>query len=381
MPFFVRRFRNVVVFAVLGGVTGCGLLPMSRSQAPMDPQAEAAQQRVRQHLDLIDGAHVDQSRTSASRAVAEAPVDIIWSDPGFLTDRNRHRPDNPVRPRPAIQPPVAFPAPAAVSPTQTAQASAVDPVASMNRDQLLSLLADRIQQSNDPAMTKALTMAVLSLADPQRRLDENRLVGLTSSQRQQVKRYHALVVELGGQLAVGQAELNVDEVITKLDDLFGRPIEISTFALCRRVDAFGLYHEIDRDHNQPQPPYLTYVSQSRGVGVYLEVDHFQSALEADQHYTVRLSQELKLYTQDGLAVWSVPPTEVVDRSRNRRRDFFTTQVIQLPDDLPPGKYLLKVRVTDRASSSLAEATVPLHHVIERPIATAPPRKPLLSSRP
>jgi len=356
-----------------------------------------AQQRVREYLMQVEGASgAAPAATTASAAdrrqlpghATGAPPQIIWSDAAYLAQRER--PDNPVPPRPRLepvrpvradpasaetvtQPPVAKAA-ADTAPADKPPADNVAALDTLSRQKLLSLLADRVQQGDDPAMSKALTMAMLSLADPTRRLDPQLLEGLTPSQGRLVHQYHQLVVALGLELANGGGDIDVDAVTGRLDAMFGRPLEIKAFKLCRRVDAFGLYDEVERDHTLDEKPYLTYAGKANGIGLYIELDHFKSTLE-DEFYVVRLSQELTLYTHDGVNAWSVPATEGVDRSRNRRRDFFTTQVIQLPAELPPGKYLLKVRVTDRASNTLAEATAPIHHIVRRPLVRQTPPGP------
>jgi hypothetical protein len=75
-----------------------------------------------------------------------------------------------------------------------------------------------------------------------------------------------------------------------------------------------------------------------------------------------------LYTDDahGLAVWRQPQVQIVDQSRNRRRDFFVVQVIRLPGRLNVGKYRLKVTVDDVHSNTRAEMSLPIQIVAEDP---------------
>ena len=57
--------------------------------------------------------------------------------------------------------------------------------------------------------------------------------------------------------------------------------------------------------------------------------------------------------------------QIVDRSRNRRRDFFEVQLIKLPPQLSVGKYWLKVRVTDLHGNYIDETSLPIKIVADQ----------------
>ena len=85
---------------------------------------------------------------------------------------------------------------------------------------------------------------------------------------------------------------------------------------------------------------------------------------------VRLTQELILYKEsDGLAVWRHEPTQIVDVSRNRRRDFYVVQMITLPARLSEGRYRLKVRLTDQHGDSVDETTLRVQIVADSGLLT------------
>jgi hypothetical protein len=236
----------------------------------------------------------------------------------------------------------------------------------MSEEQLLELLADRIATSDEPILAKAMKLAAIDgLTDPDKPLDEAILKQLSKTQRERVTKYHRMVIDLGRMRAVGA--LVPDEVNDRINDHLGKPIEIADLALCRRVEGFGLYEEIDRNRSEKEKTYVLYASQSRRFGIYMQLNHFKSILEADNLLTVRLSQTVTLYTEDGLPVWKHRPAEVVDKSRTERRDFYTTQIVELPRDVGVGKYLLKVSVTDDANDTIAEHTVPIHIVADRSV--------------
>ena len=105
--------------------------------------------------------------------------------------------------------------------------------------------------------------------------------------------------------------------------------------------------------------------------VYLEIDRFATASppsEGDRH-EVRLEQELTLLDRrDGQAVWRSGEVEVVDVSRNVRRDFYTVQLIRLPATLTTGRYTLKARVTDTHGGTVDEVNLPIELVTAEAVA-------------
>ena len=134
-------------------------------------------------------------------------------------------------------------------------------------------------------------------------------------------------------------------------------LRIRRAELCVKVSGYGIY--------TPFASHTFLAGREHPVIVYAELDNFRAEPEADGLYTVRLTQEIVVYNEaDGLAVWKVKPTEIVDRSRNRRRDFFVVQIAQLPDRLSVGKYILSLTVTDLHGQALDEAKIPIQIVAD-----------------
>lgn len=133
------------------------------------------------------------------------------------------------------------------------------------------------------------------------------------------------------------------------------PLEITTATLCSRVEGFGNY----------TPMSATWLAgRAHRTIVYAEVDHFASRLvrtpSGGETFEVRLTQELQLYHDaDGLLAWRMPPQDVRDTSRNRRRDFFVVQMIDLPSSLSVGRYQLKVTLRDEATRQTSETVLPI----------------------
>ncbi|HYO08120.1 MAG TPA: hypothetical protein VER17_04045 [Tepidisphaeraceae bacterium] len=146
--------------------------------------------------------------------------------------------------------------------------------------------------------------------------------------------------------------------IEPLADLSSRlkatyPMSIPTLALCRSVTQFGVYDPFD-------PPRFT-AGKETPVIIYCELDNFLSRPASDGRWETRLSYEAVLYTDGdaGVSVISKKPTRIVDRCRNRRRDFFLADRMTLPGTLPVGRYLLKVTVIDQTANHVAERTLPI----------------------
>ena len=131
------------------------------------------------------------------------------------------------------------------------------------------------------------------------------------------------------------------------------PLSLPTLALCREVTQFGVYDAFE-------PPRFT-AGKATPVVVYCEVDHFRSQVAADDRWETRLTYEAVLYSdgESGVAVVSKKPTQIVDRCRNKRRDFFLADRMTIPANLPVGKYVLKVTVIDQIANLVAEKTVPV----------------------
>jgi hypothetical protein len=129
-------------------------------------------------------------------------------------------------------------------------------------------------------------------------------------------------------------------------------LNIPTLALCTKVEAFGTYEPID-------PPRFIVGKENLAI-IYCEVENFSSTPSNGQKtWETHLTQEAVLYTESGMQVWIDKAGTIVDRSRNRRHDFFIAKKIKLPQNLTIGRYLLKVTVEDEQAKRIAEQTIPV----------------------
>lgn len=219
-------------------------------------------------------------------------------------------------------------------------------------------MVKELRQRDDPALNRALAAAAVSIADPQRRLDESFLANLGPRQRQTVERYHRMLIEVYDQITTGSQRLDGRTLAERIDAVLGPlPVQIQAIELCRRVRGFGVYEPFDN---------TTFLSgREHKMIVYLEVDHFTPVEASTGEFEVKLTQEVELYDKDGLMVWRHDPVKIVDRSRNQRRDFFTVQMIALPARLTVGTFHLKVRLADENGQSRTERTIDLDIVADQ----------------
>ncbi|MBN1512224.1 MAG: hypothetical protein JXB13_09440 [Phycisphaerae bacterium] len=148
----------------------------------------------------------------------------------------------------------------------------------------------------------------------------------------------------------GPASDRALDAIQRLRNHFTRDAEllIPDVALCTRVSTFGVYDEMD--------PSALVPFRANPVIVYCELRNFHSERTAEDLYRVTLSSRLEVLTADGRSVWTHEEPQIVDRSRQRREDFFLAQRVSLPAELGPGDYVLKVMIEDTTASKATEAT-------------------------
>ena len=134
-------------------------------------------------------------------------------------------------------------------------------------------------------------------------------------------------------------------------------LNIPTLSLCTKVDGFGVYEPIE--------PARFIAGREHQAIVYCEVENFASNPLADRkEFETKLSQEASLFTENGMLVWADKAGTVIDKSRNRRHDFFIVKKIKLPSTLTIGRYLLKVSVEDLQAHRVAEQNLSIEVVAQ-----------------
>jgi len=231
--------------------------------------------------------------------------------------------------------------------------------ATLDRAQLIDALLVRVRRGPGTALQKALDEALLTAADPGRPIDPDVMSPLDDAQREQVAQFQSVIQLFRHQLTSEESRMDRRTVEIALDDLFGSlPLTIRTAELCRRVEGFGVY--------EPFESRTFMAGRDNKMIIYLELENFSPVEIGNGQHEVRLSQEVALYTDwDGQKVWRHETQQIVDRSRNQRRDFFVVQMITLPARLNVGKYILKVDVTDQHGGSVDGVPIEINLVADQ----------------
>ncbi len=154
----------------------------------------------------------------------------------------------------------------------------------------------------------------------------------------QIRALMAARVVTGRDPAIGANQLlepieNLHNIIRARADL-----QVSRVALCRAVDAFGLYDPID--------PAEFPAGRTVDVLLYIEVDNYRSDKMPSGFYRTLLTVRPSLLNKAGDELWNAKYENIEDLSRRQRRDFFLTIPEKIPASLSPGEYVLKVEVED-----------------------------------
>ena len=186
---------------------------------------------------------------------------------------------------------------------------------------------------------------------------------LTPAEAQTLAQWRDLLRRMGADLAKGADGSAVARAVRDAADSMSgqQTISVSTVALCSRVEGFGRYTTL--------PSSSLLAGRKHRAIVYTEVDHFGSrpaaGPEGEAGFSVDLTQDISLFHDaDGVLAWRRPEQDISDFSRNRRRDFFVVQMIDLPETLSIGAYRLKITMRDRSTNAVAEAIVPIEVVAD-----------------
>jgi hypothetical protein len=213
---------------------------------------------------------------------------------------------------------------------------------------------------SDMPLRQLLAISSMSIIDPQRKLEPDALPDLSDRERELLSSLQDFFITLGENLdGSTDADAVIDEAVTALrQSLVTEPqLEIKTAALCSRVGGFGDFDELTRRS------FLAHAEEA--FALYLELGNFTSEVNQKDEWITELSLQLVIYAdRDGIPVWRQDWQPAVDRSKNKRSDFFIAQRLMLPKALSVGKYDLKIRVRDDKSGAIAETGVAFEMVAD-----------------
>jgi len=375
-----RCGTTAIVFAALAMTSGCRTAPEAADEPTASGDAATEQTAVDRRADQ----YADRIEANMRRSDSEVQWrPTLAGAKGSAADRESPaaRPPESIRRTGDATGPAATTAPAEVpaagesqpappAPTVPAGGEKPDgdrPAAAtpLSVEQLVKRLAVKLtaRLAGQHAGLKAeVERAALAVFDPTLELTQTDLTALPARERATVLAYQRVFTQLGQTLGADgagdaeQLEIAAEELGEQIAGQ--REFAIRTLKLGTRVDGYGVYKTFAKN--------VFLAGRRHPMLVYAELDHFTPKRMDSGEYEVKLTQEIVLYNEsDGLAVWRQRPATIIDRSRNRRRDFFTVQEVRLPDRLTVGKYLLKISITDEYGGAIDEASVPLEIVADR----------------
>jgi hypothetical protein len=266
-----------------------------------------------------------------------------------------------------------MPAPTAgrvtASPLATAEASLPpNPVAVARADLLLALLVDGIDHP-DRALAHALASALTTVGDPDATIDPSLFRGVPDTERDLVEAFIEFARSATPAIAAAASDAagapDREALLEAIDQLRSRvartpQLVIQRSALCTSVAGFGVFEELPR-------PVRFLAGRTNPFIVYLEVENFHSEQRDGGAWVTELEQRVQIYNDhDPRPVWDNEWSEVIDTNANRRRDFFTAQIIELPDTFSLGVFHLKIQVRDRLTGAESETSIEFDMVARAP---------------
>ncbi len=329
------------------------------------------------------------SERMASLAPNEIPIpeppdtgsNIQWNTPGSVGSRySRQRPEDRTE-QPIVQKPLARDSDEAVEikslpdePQGDAHETVGNPVDILASDRLKLLMVDlrrdlyRQSIDSDQPIRELILLAAMSMVDPDAAIQPDVLHQLTDDEKVLLARLQAFFETLGTNLDdSNESEQVIRDAVAALQKaMVQADLELPTAELCYRVGGFGDYGLFDKNS------FLATSGQQ--VILYLEIDGFQSELNKENRWVTEVSQRIEIINDsDGIPVGGEPWQKAVDVSSQKRRDFFTTQIVTLPEALSVGKYYMKIHVRDEKSGAEYETSIEFQMVADAKFATSIPR--------
>lgn len=365
------KLTVAAVLAAAGLIGACSGLETSR---PMSEQTGAGGEQVGPGAQGDDAqARIDAMREAMANSDASGrpqrpsdngdwsgtPTDSAWTP--AEAERSASATPEPIR--------TEAPASAAGTPPMAVPAPTLDERINASATELARALRERSERDPARAAEALAALGSLALIEPGLASAYMPDVGsmsarLTPDERSFVQTWQELSRQLPPVLASGDAGRGVARLLrdgaARLDD---PALSIPGAALCDRVEGYGIYRELARSGGR----HKFLAGRVNKAIVYVELDGFAfrpDSQDGAPGHAIELTQDISLYAKGGVLAWRRPAQDITDFSRNRRRDFYVVQVIELPATLSVGAYELKISVRDRISGSVAERIVGLDVVAD-----------------
>lgn len=375
--------RVVLVLCAAGAIASCSSGRMSGGEArgtagaagqtspPESPEAAPATvyDDLRQYIDqndpiaALDAGELDAAPT---RDVMEAPP-VYDAAPGEAGEAEQSVVEQPD----PVETPVVEPEPAP-------EPEAVE-TPDERRNKLIAQLRDVIREmgtGEDRATSEAVDLLALQLLDAESCGPELRAVRKTlgPAQQRSLTILQDLLRDLredGNGLDAGRLARVLSQHAERMADQ--RQVRVTTAALCTSVESFGKYTRFGS--------YTFLQGRAQPAIVYTALENFgereaagasvAGSAGAPTQWTTEFLETVTIHTEvDDLVVWRAPEARIRDVSRDRRRDYYLVQRIELPARLTLGKYTMKISVQDVVTGSTDEAIIPIEVVADPALVRA-----------
>ena len=160
----------------------------------------------------------------------------------------------------------------------------------------------------------------------------------------------------------GDTHTRGDDVRTAVQTLEAKaPLELVDLRLCSKVDAFGDFTLFDSPGRRA----------GERVIIYCEVDGVHHE-PTSRGFQTRLAGRLEIIPDDGGPSIAAPFGPVEETLPRRRRDYCINYLKELPRDLVPGQYTVRITLTDVFAERSTTRVVPLTIVRDKePVASSP----------
>lgn len=327
------------------------------------------------------------SRSELETLTAQAAADLesVFRERARSTPQARpSEPSESHEPAEAPRPEPAPPAPGAAAPARIVEAPPPAPPrppesAEEQRIRLAGELSNLVRQRAAAAINPFADELLLALLEPlaapealpraRARHDDR----LSPAETASLDAARSLFGDLTrGSASAGDPEsvlAAVNRAAESLAPLAG--VRIKSAALCSRVLGYGRFEPLRSDSFQAG-------RRNRAI-LYVELDRFSHRPARssdpgrlpDDAWAVELSQELELRLDaDGSLQWKRAEQTVIEASRNKRRDFYLIDEIELPPTLSVGEYTLKVIIRDKGAANPARAEELIRIRVVADLATA-----------
>ncbi|MBN1345268.1 MAG: hypothetical protein JXQ73_21425 [Phycisphaerae bacterium] len=249
---------------------------------------------------------------------------------------------------------------AAETPGKVAQPMRPAETTPLAKQDLKALIDEKLKEvaANPNDLEKQMVLRLLYLADNQPKNAVAEIPGTNAPIQAIIDRLMRVNITAyqskGRDPAVAATKLlsNVEELrefLMKHADL-----DITTLKLCTKVDGFGVYEEV-KSRRFPARPSAN--RPNRAI-VYCEVKNFTAVPTEDSRFRVLLAQKIKVLNKDGDTVFETADEDIPFVSHRRLEDFFLVQLLELPTNLPPGKYVLRTYIEDKLAAKAQEKELP-----------------------